>query len=82
MNPLTDNRRHITRRALFGREIEDLRWDEAAARWVIKTDHGDRITARFVNVATGPLQLQGDHGPVAFRNVRVRPISGGPDKSP
>ena len=24
-------------------------------------------------VATGPLMLQGDHGPVAFRNVRVRP---------
>jgi 3-keto-disaccharide hydrolase len=24
--------------------------------------------------ATGPLLLQGDHGPVAFRNVRVRPI--------
>jgi hypothetical protein len=24
-------------------------------------------------VATGPLLLQGDHGPVAFRNVRVRP---------
>lgn len=25
-------------------------------------------------VATGPLMLQGDHGPVAFRNVRVRPF--------
>ncbi len=25
-------------------------------------------------VAEGPLFLQGDHGPVAFRNVRVRPI--------
>jgi hypothetical protein len=25
-------------------------------------------------VATGPLLLQGDHGPVAFRNVRVRPL--------
>lgn len=24
---------------------------------------------------TGPLMLQGDHGPVAFRNVRVRPYS-------
>jgi hypothetical protein len=28
-------------------------------------------------VATGPLLLQGDHGPVAFRNVRVRPARGG-----
>jgi hypothetical protein len=26
-------------------------------------------------VATGPLLLQADHGPVAFRNVRVRPYS-------
>jgi hypothetical protein len=25
-------------------------------------------------VASGPLLLQGDHGPVAFRNVRVRPL--------
>ena len=24
---------------------------------------------------TGPLKLQGDHGPVAFRNLRVRPIT-------
>jgi hypothetical protein len=23
---------------------------------------------------TGPIMLQGDHGPVAFRNVRVRPL--------
>jgi hypothetical protein len=23
---------------------------------------------------TGPLLLQGDHGPVAFRNVRLRPL--------
>jgi hypothetical protein len=25
--------------------------------------------------AAGPLLLQGDHGPVAFRNVRIRPLS-------
>jgi hypothetical protein len=25
--------------------------------------------------ATGPLLLQGDHGPVAFRNIRVRPYA-------
>lgn len=24
--------------------------------------------------ATGPILLQGDHGPVAFRNIRIRPI--------
>ena len=26
----------------------------------------------LISIATGPLLLQGDHGPVAFRNVRVR----------
>ncbi len=31
-------------------------------------------------VARGPLLLQGDHGPVAFRNVRVRPYTAAPKK--
>jgi hypothetical protein len=31
---------------------------------------------RLKEVPRGPLLLQGDHGPVAFRNVRVRPLSG------
>jgi hypothetical protein len=30
--------------------------------------------------ATGPLLLQGDHGPVAFRNVRIRPMTEGKKK--
>ena len=29
---------------------------------------------------TGPVMLQGDHGPVAFRNVRVRPYAGAAKK--
>lgn len=24
--------------------------------------------------ATGPLRLQGDHGPIAYRNIRIRPL--------
>jgi hypothetical protein len=28
-------------------------------------------------MATGPILLQGDHGPVAFRNIRVRPLPPG-----
>jgi hypothetical protein len=31
-------------------------------------------------VARGPLLLQGDHGPVAFRDVRIRPWDGGKKK--
>lgn len=26
------------------------------------------------DIALGPLRLQGDHGPVAFRNIRLRPL--------
>jgi hypothetical protein len=29
----------------------------------------------------GPLMLQGDHGPVAFRNIRLRPVAGSPPAS-
>jgi hypothetical protein len=29
---------------------------------------------RLKEVAKGPILLQGDHGPVAFRNIRVRPL--------
>ncbi len=35
--------------------IEELRWDEAAQRWIIRTDRGDRMTASFVAMANGPL---------------------------
>jgi hypothetical protein len=37
----------------------------------LKTPTGHNYTKK--EVARGPLLLQGDHGPVAFRNVRVRP---------
>jgi hypothetical protein len=30
---------------------------------------------RIPEVARGPLMLQADHGPVAFRNIRVRPLN-------
>ena len=33
-----------------------------------------RASWRPTDVARGPLRLQGDHGPVAFRNVRTRLI--------
>jgi hypothetical protein len=40
----------------------------------LKTPTGANWTKK--EVARGPLLLQGDHGPVAFRNVRVRPYRG------
>src|ERR1043165_9687145 len=38
-------------RALFQTEVTELRWDEAAARWVVKTNRGDALRARFVVMA-------------------------------
>ena len=43
-------------------ENVELRWP-TGANWHRK------------EMAKGPLMLQGDHGPVAFRNVRVRPLA-------
>ncbi|WP_293682821.1 NAD(P)/FAD-dependent oxidoreductase [uncultured Phenylobacterium sp.] len=41
--------------ACFQTKVTELRWDEDAARWIISTDRDDRMRARFVVMATGPL---------------------------
>jgi cyclohexanone monooxygenase len=41
--------------ALFQTEVTRMDWDEAAARWVISTNRGDALRARFVIMANGPL---------------------------
>ena len=41
--------------ALFQTEVKELRWDEPAARWIVKTNRRDAIKARFVSMANGPL---------------------------
>ncbi len=41
--------------ALFSTTVTELEWDAAAARWIIRTDRGDAIRARFVAMGTGPL---------------------------
>src|ERR1700704_4201018 len=40
---------------LFHAEMTALSWDEAGTRCVIETSRGDRLTARFVVLGTGPL---------------------------
>ena len=35
--------------------VEELRWDETSARWIIKTDRGDHMRAQYVAMANGPL---------------------------
>jgi cyclohexanone monooxygenase len=43
--------------ALFHTEVTGLAWHEASARWVIETSRGDRLTAQFVVLGTGPLSV-------------------------
>ena len=43
--------------ALFHTRVEESRWDEDAARWIITTDRGDEIRARYLIMAVGILNL-------------------------
>ncbi|MGF1456985.1 MAG: flavin-containing monooxygenase [Alphaproteobacteria bacterium] len=40
---------------LFSTNVRRMDWDEAVSRWIIQTDRGDTIRARFVVMGTGPL---------------------------
>ncbi len=42
-------------RCLFHTTVEETKWDESSARWIIKTDRGDTMRARFVVLANGIL---------------------------
>jgi cyclohexanone monooxygenase len=41
--------------ACFQTEVTELRWDGDTARWIISTNRGDAMRARFVCMANGPL---------------------------
>ncbi len=41
--------------ALFSTQVTALDWDAAAACWRVGTNRGDKVAARFVVLATGPL---------------------------
>src|SRR5438105_5521313 len=45
----------LYRNACFQTEVTEMRWDEPASRWVIHTNRGDAMRARFVIMANGPL---------------------------
>jgi cyclohexanone monooxygenase len=42
-------------KACFQTRVTGLTWDEEAARWIVSTDRGDAMKARFMVMATGPL---------------------------
>ncbi len=41
--------------ALFSTAVTSLCWDEASCRWIIGTNRGDRIRAKYIGIGTGPL---------------------------
>lgn len=56
--------------ALFQTQITELRWDEDADRWTVATDRGDKLRARYVLSASGPLnrpRLPGIPGIAKFK---------------
>ena len=58
---ILEHSRHIARHynlyddALTQTGVSELRWDEAAARWIVSTNRGDRFTAQYIAMANGPL---------------------------
>ena len=45
----------LYRGALLSTAVTSLDWDDSSQRWIICTDRGDAIRARFVAMGTGPL---------------------------
>ena len=56
--------------ALFQTEVTEMRWDDEGARWIVHTNRGDVIRARFIVTASGPLhrpKLPGIPGVETFK---------------
>ncbi|OQR63403.1 monooxygenase [Streptomyces maremycinicus] len=41
--------------ALCSTVVTELVWDEGRSRWLVRTDRGDELRARYVTLGTGPL---------------------------
>jgi cyclohexanone monooxygenase len=41
--------------ACLGTEVTGIEWDDAASRWIIRTNRGDAMRARYVVIGGGPL---------------------------
>lgn len=60
----------LYRDACFQTEVTDVTWDDGASRWIIRTNRGDAMKARFVIMANGPLhrpKLPGIAGVETFK---------------
>ena len=60
----------LYRDACFQTDVKAIAWDEGASRWIVSTDRGDAIRARFVVIPSGPMErpkLPGIPGIETFR---------------
>jgi cation diffusion facilitator CzcD-associated flavoprotein CzcO len=60
----------LYRDACFQTEVTDLQWDGESNRWIVSTNRNDRMRARFVCMANGPLhrpKLPGIEGIDSFQ---------------
>jgi hypothetical protein len=62
-----------------GKKVTNARFDKAVLNGQLIHENVELKTPtghawRVKEVARGPILLQADHGPVAFRNIRVRPL--------
>ena len=46
---------NLYEKSCFQTKVEDIGWQEDSSRWLISTDRGDAMLARFVVMACGPL---------------------------
>ena len=60
----------LYRNSCFQTEVTEMRWDDKLSRWIVKTNRGDAMKARFVVMANGPLhrpKLPGIPGVETFK---------------
>jgi hypothetical protein len=70
---------HAPRFAASGQKLANARFERLLHNGVVIQENVEcsgptRGAWQSEDIARGPLRLQGDHGPVAFRNIRIRSL--------
>lgn len=65
-------RHGLYEQACFHTSVTELRWDEAALAWTVRTDRGDAMRARFVCLADGPISQPKLPGIAGIHDFRGR----------
>jgi cation diffusion facilitator CzcD-associated flavoprotein CzcO len=56
--------------AVFSTHVTNAEWQDESSRWLIETDRGDRMTAQWLVMATGPLSKPKLPGIPGIQNFR------------